>query len=159
MADEAVLTTLALRVGPELISEPWSADVLARAATQSEQLNALDGALQITFGDRCACRLDYWDQLDGLLYAWLSVIAALNDGDSGVITFPDTKIEADAWREGEVVNVQFEDVDVALPWAKTLSSLKDAASRLLRAAKSAKIETVTLRQLQTLLDTLPGERA
>ena len=115
MADGAVLTTLALRVGPELISEPWSADVLACAATQSEQLRALDGALQITVGDRCACRLDYWDQLDGLLYAWLSVIATLTDGDSGVITFPDTKIEADAWREGEVLNVQFEDVDVALP--------------------------------------------
>ena len=79
--------------------------------------------------------------------AWLSVIAALTDGDSGVSSLTH---EADAWREGEVVNVQFEDVDVALLGA-TLSSLKDAASRSAR-AKSAKIETVTLHSC-TLLDT------
>ena len=152
-----VSVRLALRIGADLIAEPWSAETLQIAAQQAQHLNSLDGALDITMPEQQACRLDFWDQIDGLLLAWLMTIAGLDVNGEALIEFPDTKIEAEVWRQDDDLRVVFEDIDATLPWIATVDSLKDAAQRLLLAANKANITNEALESLSGWLNLNAGD--
>lgn len=125
---------LHLRVGAELSAEPWSDAACAVAIEQSATTGALDGALELGTTEAPLCRPDFWDQLDGLLLAWLEALDRLDAGDAAtVVRFPDTRIEAELERSNAQIRVSYEDVDTSVDAAALRTALETAAQRLVAA--------------------------
>jgi hypothetical protein len=146
----AIVAKLHLRVGADLVAEPFAADAaLAGVVAAARRDDALDGALDLVDTDQPTkplCRAEYWDRLDGLLLAWIAVVETLGAGaDQGVIVFPDTRIEATLTRDGDRVHVRYEDVDVTVALDALATALSDAAARLVGIVGA---ETSALRSLQ-----------
>ncbi len=125
---------LHLRVGADLVREPWNTAARLAATGNAEAAGAVDGALELGSGDDALCRADFWDHLDGLLVAWLEATASLHAGASEtIVTFPDTRIEAELRADGTDVHVAYEDVDARIPRVELDAALRSAAQRLLDA--------------------------
>ena len=77
-----------------------------------------------------------WDQIDGVLLAWLDALAEIAAGAMhAVARFPDTRIECELRRvDADTVAVRYEDVDTTLPMGASQQALLSAAQRLLAAA-------------------------
>ncbi|MCO4761762.1 MAG: hypothetical protein KC502_09675 [Myxococcales bacterium] len=146
MSDTTVTAKLALRVGADLADEPWDGHDLATTWEIATDLGGVDGGLFLAAPGRApACRTDLWDQLDGLLLAWLTALDEIADGASeAIVHFPDTRIEA-LLTAGDEVTVQYEDIDTTLPLDATRAAILSAARRLV--AQSA-AKTEALRALQ-----------
>lgn len=141
---------LHLRVGADLIREPWETAARAAAGASAQALGLVDGALDLGHGDDALCRADYWDHLDGLLLAWLEATHALRTGaPDAVVTFPDTRIEAELTAGAADIHVAYEDVDATVAAQDLEAALRAAARRLLDALGPA---TSNLRALAAHID-------
>ncbi|MCB9739596.1 MAG: hypothetical protein H6747_10035 [Deltaproteobacteria bacterium] len=125
---------LHLRVGAELSPEPWSDAACTEALEQAAASGCLDGALELGTPEAPLCRPDFWDQLDGLLLAWLEALDRLDAGDrAAVVRFPDTRIEAELERSDALIRVSYEDIDTSIDAAALRTALDTAAQRLVTA--------------------------
>ncbi len=155
----SVHALLWLRVGPELIAEPWQDTDCASIARAAELARAkgradvgVDGALSLRTTGADLCRDDLWDQVDGLLLAWLHGLQALDAGTPAVtVEFPDTRIEAqltlitaDSTRR---VQIRYEDIDAEVAFDALHEALRLASARLVRALGPC---TPALAELATL---------
>ncbi len=139
-----VSAILSIRVGADLHEEPWDHLNLAETWGDATRNGGVDGGLllqdthQRATGAHAACRPDLWDQLDGLLLAWLEALDALAAGaTTAVVHFPDTRIECELTAlPDDRVAVRYEDIDTTLPRISTQVALRDAAERLIEAIGS-----------------------
>ena len=135
-----------LRLGAELIAEPWQqadCDGVARAASADLAAKradlGIDGALSLrTAAGVDLCRDDLWDRVDGLLLAWLRGLDAIEAGaDQVTVEFPDTRIEAliavVAGTSGQQLHVRYEDIDCTVAPRALRQALEGAATRLVQA--------------------------
>ena len=153
MNTSSVRATLFVRLGADLQEEPWTTQPMEGVWHDAAQHGGIDGGLAL--GEDAqppACRPDVWDQLDGLLLAWLTGLGALAAGaDEAVVEFPDTRIECELVRlPDDRVHVRYEDIDATLPLEGAQSALRAAASRLIHAA-SGHVQTDALRALQAFV--------
>ena len=136
-----VTAVLSIRVGADLHEEPWDHLDLASTWADATRNGGVDGGLLLLNSDlraagaRPACRPDLWDQLDGLLLAWLDALDALAEGaTTAVVHFPDTRIECELTAlSDDQVAVRYEDIDAILPRVAAQVALQDAAKRLVAA--------------------------
>jgi hypothetical protein len=138
----AIVATLHLRDGADLVAEPFATALAARLAQRASDDDAIDGALELVAdAGEALCRPDFWDRVDGLLLAWIDAAEALAGGaDEATLTFPDTRIEAELsivdrgdGGDDSQVAIRYEDVDAVVPLAALRASLDGAAARLLDA--------------------------
>ena len=141
----SVQARLWLRLGAELVVEPWTADDCATIARSTQDAAGrrladvgVDGALSLRADGADLCRDDLWDRLDGLLLAWLKGIDALSrDADAVTVEFPDTRIEAKLSQRDDhgtaQLHVAYEDIDAEVPRDALRAALEAAAQRLVAA--------------------------
>ncbi len=137
---------MALRVGAELVDEPWAADLaVARAFADGCARGSLDGGLHISSGLGVLSRIETWDHLDALLLAWLVSLDALAEDDDVVVVFPDTRIECALRRQADgSCRASYEDIDGQFDRESLSAAIDDAAARLHEAARRRDCSTPAL---------------
>ena len=158
MSEAAV--RIALRVGVELVVEPWpDSNELHKAFHDASDRGSLDGGLAIVCDGAVLSRIETWDQVDALLLAWCDGLAALTATGEIVVVFPDTRIECLLERQADGrVRASYEDIDICFEPKSLAPALAAATDRLLAAARQRGCVTPALAQWMARADRGQGER-
>jgi hypothetical protein len=144
--------TIAIRVGPELVPEPFSAgdprivEALSGVATDGY----VDGGLDIVVQGQRLSWADVWDHVDAMLLAWLQALDEIAGGHpTALAVFPDTRVECELSRAGDKgVQIEYEDVDAVVDLQPLRDAIGDAAARLLELAATHSASSPALDKLR-----------
>jgi len=149
-SSDSVAVIIYVRAGADLVDESAvAANPIARDCLANAGEDGVDGGLDIRCGDQVLSWPDVWDRVDGMLASWIAALDAIADGaDEAVAVFPDTRVECEIGRVGDIdVHIEYEDIAATVRRTDLHSALIGAAARLLDLVSDTPTKSPALQSL------------